>query len=329
MVEAVPMAEVWRGDFLESVHAGHAVIADASGGIVRSWGESELTILPRSATKPIQALPLVESGVALSDERVALACASHQGAALHVRHVAAWLDDLGLGPDDLLCGPETPRDPEEARRLAQSGERPSPVHDNCSGKHTGFLMLGQRLGGGPAYCAPDHPVQQAVLAALEDATGVASPGHATDGCSAPNFATTLRGLATAMARFAAAPGRSGARDRSMARIVAAMRAHPDLVAGEGRACTEFMRAMDGTVLKTGAEGVFVAILPAPRLGVALKIADGATRASEAAIAAILVLMGALDPGHPAARRRLRAPILTRRGAPAAEVRPAPELTAGA
>jgi L-asparaginase II len=108
----------------------------------------------------------------------------------------------------------------------------------------------------------------------------------------------------------------------MARIVAAMGAHPDLVAGEGRACTELMRAMDGTVLKTGAEGVFVAILPDRRLGIALKIVDGATRASEAAIAAILVLTGALDPDHPTARRRLSAPILTRRGAPAAEVRPA-------
>jgi L-asparaginase II len=165
-------------------------------------------------------------------------------------------------------------------------------------------------------------VQRAVLAAYEDVTGVASPGHAIDGCSAPNLATTLRGLATAMARYASAHDRSGARDRAMARLVEAMALHPDLVAGEGRACTELMRACPGVAIKTGAEGVFVAILPQQRLGVALKIADGATRGSEAAIAAILALMGVLDPAHPAALRRMRAPILTRRGERAGEVRAA-------
>jgi L-asparaginase II len=204
----------------------------------------------------------------------------------------------------------------------REGRVPEQVHNNSSGKHAGFQMLEQRIGGGPEYVEPDHPVQRAVLHAYEDVTGVESPGHGIDGCSAPNFATTLLGLATAMARCASAHDRAGARDRAMARLVAAMRLHPELVAGEGRACTELMRAMDGVALKTGAEGVFTAILPDRRLGVALKIADGATRASEAAMTAILVLLGALDPAHPAALKRTHAPVLTRFGVPVGEVRAA-------
>ena len=327
MLEPVPMAEVWRGDFLECVHLGHAVVADASGGIVHAWGEPELVVLPRSAIKMIQALPLAESGAELSSERLALACASHQGAPMHTSRVGAWLADLGLAESDLRCGPEVPRDPDDAAALIRAGRGPGQVHNNCSGKHTGFLMLSQRLGGGPEYVDPAHPVQRAVLAAYEEVTGVASPGHVVDGCSAPNLATTLRGLATAMARYASAADRSGVRDRAMSRLVEAMVAHPDLIAGDGRACTEIMRAAPGIAVKTGAEGVFAAILPQQRLGVALKIADGASRGSEAAIAAILVLLGALDPAHPAALRRMRAPILTRRGAPAGEVRSADTLAA--
>lgn len=320
MVEPVPMAEVWRGDFRECVHLGHAVIADASGGLVRSWGEPELVLLPRSSIKMIQALPLAESGAQLSSERLALACASHQGAPMHTDRVRAWLSDLGLAETDLRCGPEIPRDAQDAAGLIREGQGPGQVHNNCSGKHTGFLMLNRILGGGPEYVDPDHPVQGAVLAAFEDVTGQDSPGHATDGCSAPNLATTLRGLATAMARYASAHDRNGVRDRAMTRLVEAMVAHPDLVAGEGRACTELMRACPGIAIKTGAEGVFTAILPQQRLGVALKIADGAARGSEAAMAAILVLLGVLDPAHPAALARMHAPVLTRRGAPVGEVR---------
>jgi L-asparaginase II len=283
-------------------------------------GEPELVVLPRSSIKMIQALPLVESGAELSTEQLALACASHQGAPMHTDRVTRWLSDMGLAESDLRCGAQAPAEDADYDRLILAGEKPGQVHNNCSGKHAGFLMLNQRLGGDPEYVDPAHPVQQAVLAAYQDVTGFPSLGYAIDGCSAPNFATTLRGLATAMARNASAGDRGGVRDRAMTRLVDAMIARPDLVAGQGRACTELMRAMDGVVLKTGAEGVFTAILPAQRLGVALKIADGATRGAEAAIAAMLVLLKVLDPAHPAALKRMRAPILTRRGAQAGEVR---------
>ncbi|TDL78478.1 asparaginase [Palleronia sediminis] len=307
------MIRATRGDLVESTHRGHAVVMDA-GGIAMAWGDPDAVIYPRSSCKMLQALPLIEAGVDLPSERMALACASHQGAALHVEGVRHWLADMGLGEDDLMCGPEPSRDTDLRHAMIRAHEAPGQVHNNCSGKHAGFLALTRHLGAGPAYVDPDHPVQKAVRAAFEEVTGEDSPGFGFDGCSAPNFATTTTGLARAMQRFASAGQGGGGRDGAMAALRDAMIAHPMLVAGEGRACTELMAACTTpAAIKTGAEGVFVAILPERGMGVALKIADGATRASEAAIAAILVHLGALDPEHPAARRRLGVPIVNRAG----------------
>ncbi len=308
MTQPVPMAEIWRGPFLESLHLGHAVICDDTGQIVEAWGDPEAVVLPRSSSKMIQALPLVRSGAAdaagLTTRHLAVACASHQGAPIHTDLVGTWLSDMGLGDDDFCCGPQEPRDIAERDRLIKSGEPVCRIHNNCSGKHAGFLMLTRHLKAGPNYVDPSHPVQVACKEAFEDVTDLTTPGFGIDGCSAPNFATTIHGMARAMARFAAA--RDGSAER---RLVEAMCTHPELVAGEGRACTELMRAMDGKVaLKTGAEGYFIAILPERKLGIALKAADGATRAAECAIAALLVKLGALDADHPATRERLNAPI---------------------
>ena len=295
---ADPMVEFWRGERVESRHAGHAAICDATGTMVAAWGDPEAVIYPRSSCKMLQALPLVESGAAagVGDDLLALACASHNGAGIHTRPVARWLADIGCGEGDLLCGAHMPKDAVAAEALIRARRAPGPIHNNCSGKHAGFLTLTRHLRAGPDYIDVDHPVQRAVRAAFEELTGAESPGWGIDGCSAPNFVTTVAGLARAMARFAAADPEGGARDRAMARLTRAMTRHPDLVAGEGRACTGLMRAMGGRVaVKTGAEGVFVAILPELRLGVALKIADGAGRAAEVAIAALLARLGVLDP----------------------------------
>ncbi|MFO1141973.1 MAG: asparaginase [Amaricoccus sp.] len=331
MADAVPMVEVWRGNVAESHHRGHAVVCDASGVVVAAWGDPDAVILPRSSCKMLQALPLVESGAAdgLDTERLALACASHQGAAMHVTRVERWLTEMGLGESDLRCGPQVPDDRTERERLRANDEAPCQLHNNCSGKHAGFLMLNRRLGGGAEYVEPEHPVQRAVRAAFEEMTGAESPGWGIDGCSAPNFATTVHGLARAMARMADPRGLGPARETAAGRLVAAMLAHPLLVAGEGRACSELMEAMGGKVaVKTGAEAVFTAILPERGLGVALKIEDGTTRGSESAIATILVRLGVLDPAHPAARRRLDPTILSRRGAVTGALRPDPSFFAG-
>ena len=308
---ALPMVELWRGGLLESAHSGHAVICDAAGEVIEAWGDPAAMIFPRSSCKMIQALPLIESGAAdaagLTAAQLALSCASHQGAALHTGMVTRWLADLGLGESDLRCGSHWPYDVPEHDRLVLAHEKPCQIHNNCSGKHAGFLTLTQHLRAGPDYVDPDHPIQRAIRAATEEVTEETSPGYGIDGCSAPNFATTLQGLARAMGRFAGASDAGDARQRAMHRLTRAMAAHPDLVAGEGRACTELMRAMGGRVaIKTGAEAVFVAILPDQQRGIAVKIADGNSRASEAVIAALLVRLGALDAAHPATRKRLNA-----------------------
>ncbi len=326
MQGAVPLVEIWRGDMIESLHLGHVAICDDTGAVVEAWGDPAQVIYPRSACKMIQALPLLESGAAdaagLSAEQLALSCASHNGAAIHTDRVARWLADLGLDEDDLRCGPQMPEDPEAREHYICSHTAPGQVCNNCSGKHAGFLTLNRHLGGGQDYVEPDHPVQRAVRAAFEDVTGEDSPRYAIDGCSAPNFATSVRGLARAMAHFAVAD-EGTTRGKAMVRLRAAMTAHPDLVAGEGRSCTRLTRAMAGrAAIKTGAEGVFVAMIPERRMGVALKIADGATRASECAIAAILVRLGVLDADDLAAKAYLDAPILNRRGIETGSVRAA-------
>jgi len=300
---SIPMVELWRGGRLESLHRGHAVVCDASGAIRESWGDPSAIIFPRSSCKMIQALPLLDSGAAdaagLSERQLALACASHQGAKIHTDMVERWLADLGLGEPDLRCGSHMPSDPEANKALTCSDTKPCQIHNNCSGKHAGFLTLNRHLRAGTEYVDPDHPVQKAVRAAFEDVTGEASPGYGIDGCSAPNFATSVHGLARAMAAFAAAREGGDRRQNSMARLRDAMARHPEMVAGEGRACTILMRAMGNRVaIKTGAEAVFVAMLPDQGLGIALKIEDGATRASEAAITHLLRRFGALDASAP-------------------------------
>ena len=328
MTDAVPLTEIWRGPLAESRHAGHAVICAAGGDIVEAWGDARARVLPRSSAKMLQALPLVESGAAdargLGTEQLALACASHNAAAIHTSRVNAWIGDLGLTDDAFRCGRQEPADIAARNALVRAHQAPAQVHNNCSGKHAGFLTLSAHLGAGPDYVEVDHPVQQAVRATFEEVTGEPSPGYGIDGCSAPNFATTMHGMARAMAAFAAARPGGDARQAAMARLREAMMAHPDLVAGEGRACTELMRAVTEPVaLKTGAEGFFVAILPTRGMGIALKVADGATRAAECTIAALLVRLGVLEEEHPATRRFLNAPVRNWRGIETGRIVPAP------
>ena len=325
MSNPVVMAEIWRGPFLESAHSGHAVVCDEAGEIVMAWGDPDLAVLPRSSAKMIQALPLIESGAAahyaLSTRHLAIACASHNGAEIHSELVTAWLGQLGKTDGDLRCGAHMPKDSAASDALTKEGQSPCQYHNNCSGKHAGFLTLNAHLGAGPDYIEPAHPVQLAVREAFERFTGAPVLGHGIDGCSAPNFATSLRGMAHAMARFAAADPES-----APGRLVSAMTQFPELVAGETRACTRLMRAMNGKVaVKTGAEAFYVAIIPEKKLGVALKIVDGATRASECAIAAILSKLGVLDPRHPDAQRYINGTIKNWRGVETGFIRAAPAL----
>ncbi|NVO26147.1 asparaginase [Donghicola sp. C2-DW-16] len=330
MNNPVPLAELWRGDILESTHFGHAVICDGAGQIVQAWGDPDAIIYPRSSAKMIQALPLIESGAAdavgLGTEQLALACASHQGEHQHTDRVAAWLDAIGMGESDLRCGVQVPNDPAVRQELRETNACACQLHNNCSGKHTGFLTLNRHLGGHSEYVEADHPVQLACRDAFEGVTGMESPGYGIDGCSAPNFATSVHGLARAMGSFASAHTRSDTRSRAQARLTDAMIAHPNLIAGTGRACTELMGAMKGrAAIKTGAEAVFVAILPEQQLGIALKVIDGGTRGSECAIAALLVKLGLLEADHPAVLNRMNKVQKNWRGLETGILRPAADL----
>ncbi len=327
MTDPHPLADLWRGGLLESSHRGHVVICDAKG-VAEAWGNPDAVIFPRSSCKMIQALPLIETGAAdavgLTDAQLAFACASHQGEARHVKMAGDWLAGIGLGEPDLRCGSHEPYDRDERNRLIKSDESPCQLHNNCSGKHCGFLTVTRHLKAGPEYVEVDHPLQRAIRDATEEVTGETVAGYGIDGCSAPNFAVTLTGLARAMARFATARDNGDARERAMHRLARAMASYPENVAGEGRACTELMRAMGGKVaLKTGAEAVFVAILPEQGLGIALKVVDGGTRAAEAAIAALLVRAGVLDADHPATRKRLNTVQTNWRGLETGTFRAAP------
>ena len=325
MIQPVSMAEIWRGPFLESVHTGHAVVCDETGEIVQAWGDPNKIVLSRSSSKMIQALPLIESGAAdrfgLTHQQLALACSSHAGMPIHVTMVKNWLSALELDDNALRCGAHYPYHRGSEVEMIANGEKPCQWHNNCSGKHSGFLTLTKHLGAGPEYVDPAHPVQKAVSDAHARLTDETPPGFGIDGCSAPNFASTLHGMARAMARFAAAPEGSAEE-----RLHRAMRAHPEYVAGDGKACTDLMRAANGKIaIKTGAEGFFNAILPDRKLGISLKISDGTTRASECAMAAILVKLGALEPDHPAVSNVMNAPIRNRRKIQTGWIRPAPPL----
>ncbi len=322
MKDAVKLVELRRNGIPESAHRGHVVICDTRG-VIAEWGNGAEVIFPRSSCKMLQALPLVESGAAkaagLEAPHLALSCASHQGGHIHTDLARQWLSGLGLGEADLRCGPQLPADFEARALLREKPESPCQFHNNCSGKHSGFLTLNRHIGGGAEYIELEHPVQKAVKAAFEEMTGADSPGWGIDGCSAPNFTCQLGHLAQAMAKMAAPEGLGRVRAEAAKRLVNAMMAHPLLVAGKGRACSALMAAAGGkAAVKTGAEGVFVGILPERGIGIALKIEDGHHRASESVMAALLVRLGVVEATDPRVAQYLHRPDINRRGIKAAE-----------
>ena len=325
------LIEVTRGALVESIHRGAVAVAHANGKLRLSIGDIAQPVYPRSALKPVQAIPLAESGAAdafkLGDEEIALACASHSGEPMHTDRVSVWLKRIGCTADDLACGTHPVRYEPVAEAMIRAGQKPTRIHNNCSGKHTGFLTVAKHLGAPvKGYEKVEHPVQRAVVEALKDLAGMEGElPWGVDGCCAPNFALPLSNLARAMARIADPQGLSPKRAAAAKRILHAMMAHPELVAGTGRVCTALMHEGNGKLaVKTGAEGVYVAILPEMGLGIALKIDDGAGRAAEAAIAQMLLNLGALPAGGEASGLA-RTPVNNTRGERVGERRPAEAL----
>lgn len=314
------VVEVTRGPLVESRHAGILAVSDSAGRLVVSAGDVGRAVFPRSSAKLIQALPLVETGAAdalgLTVEELAIAGASHNGEDAHVATALSMLRKAGLDGSALECGCQWPERGADVARLNRAGETPTALHNNCSGKHAGFLCLACQLGVAPAgYVEADHPVQRevtAVLSALTD-TALDESVMGIDGCSIPTYAIRLDRLARAFARLGTGIGLGAARAEAAARLRKAAAAAPFMVAGTGRFCTEVMtRFGERAYVKTGAEGVFCAIFPETGLGVALKVDDGGTSASEALMAAVLERFVARDDEERAFLSRWSRKTLTNR-----------------
>ena len=322
------LVEVTRGDFVESIHRGAVAVVDCDGRIRAAVGDVEALVYPRSSLKPVQALPLIESGAAehfgLTDEHIALACASHSGEPMHTERVAAWLERIGLSESDLACGPHPPRYDPVWRAMLARGETPTPIHNNCSGKHAGFLTVARHWDVATrGYERVDHPVQQAVATALRALSGTDELAWGIDGCAAPNFVLPLVRFGQALGRLSMPDTLDPTRAPAARRIVSSMIAHPELMSGTDRACARIIRACAGkAAVKTGAEGVYAGIVPPLGLGIVIKIDDGAGRAAEVAIASVLHSLGVLVDSA----GLLAAPISNTRGDRVGERRPAAPLS---
>jgi L-asparaginase II len=329
------LVEVSRGPLTESRHRGAVCVTDADGATVFSCGDVAAPVYPRSAVKPIQALPLVESGAAdrygLGDQELALACASHGGEPSHVEVAARMLARAGLDGSALECGTHWPSHQTSTQALARSGAAPSALHNNCSGKHSGFLCVACAAGvDHHGYVAAGHPVQREVRAALEDLSGItlSEDRCGIDGCAVPSWAVPLSALAYAFARYGTGRGLAPARAKAAARLRAAIAAQPYYVAGTGRFCSEIMTRFGARVLvKTGAEGVFCGALPEHGLGIAIKCDDGGTRATEVTMAAMIARFLLLADDERVVLDRFTRPILRNwNGTEVGGLRPSAELS---
>ena len=315
------LVEVTRGGATESRHRGAFVVMDADGAVVLSQGDVSLPVFPRSAVKALQALPLVEGGFAdkfgLTPAEIALCCSSHSGEEHHTAASASMLAKAGRDVSCLECGSHWPGYDKAARALALSGAAPTALHNNCSGKHAGFICLSCGLDEDPkGYVTAAHRVQREVRSALAEMTGARHDVElaGTDGCSIPTYAIALSAMALGFARFGAGGGRGAGmgpeRVKAASRIRASVAANPAMVAGTGRFDTVLMEALGARAFtKTGAEAVFCGALPELGLGIALKIDDGATRASQALMATLIGRLLTLEGHQHDTVSRLAAPHL--------------------
>ncbi len=300
------LVRAWRGDWVESQHRGVWALTDSSGRLIDSAGDAEAKIFARSSLKSLQALPLIESGAAehfgLSDAEIALALSSHNAESCHTRVVVGLLSRLGLSAEALKCGPQPPSDSRARAELERLGEKPTGLHNNCSGKHAGFLCLARHLGVDPArYLDPAERVQRAVREAVESMTGV-MPGElsvAVDGCSAPTFRMPLIRLATAIARVSNPERLAPARRTACERMLEAAGQHPELIGGNHRRlCTDLSRVTKGRLFpKIGGQAVYVVGARGMDRALAIKIDDGETRGLHPLVVALCERFGFLTEGE--------------------------------
>ncbi len=328
MLHGVPLVAVTRGDRIESVHAVAACAARDHGELLLALGDIDEPVYLRSAAKPFIAAAAVRAGAAqrfaFDDRDLAIMSASHNGEPEHVAAVEALLAKIGASVDDLQCGTHAPAYEPAAAALAQRGQRPSALHNNCSGKHAGILALCRMLEAPFAgYLAATHPAQRAILALCERVSDEHFDPRrlGIDGCGIPAYATSLRHAARSYARFASLRDLAADDAAALARVRAAMIAEPFFVAGTGRFDTELIHAGNGRIAcKAGAEGMHASALLDTGAGLVLKVVDGARRAAAPAAVALLERLGALDARQVRAlAAHARAPVKNAAGATVGEV----------
>ena len=328
------LVEVTRGAVMESAHRGAISVFDADGKPVWEIGDTNCPVFPRSAVKAIQALPLVESGAAdaygFGDRELALACSSHSGEPAHVELAAAMLAKAGLDKTALECGTHWPLGNDATIELARADGVPNALHNNCSGKHSGFLCTCVHAGiAHKGYVKAGHALQEMVRDAMQSVTGAAHDvDHCgTDGCSIPTYAVPLKSFASGFARMATGHGFAPKRAKAAKRLLSACMAEPFLVAGTGRADVALMQAAPGRIfVKTGAEGVYCAAVPELGFGIALKCDDGAGRGAEVMVAAVLAKLLRADQALAAKLLELARPAIeSRMGARVGTLQPTAAL----
>jgi len=326
-----PLVHVTRGELIECIHYGDIAVCDYEGRLVGAVGDPGRTIYWRSAAKPIQALAVVQSGAAdkfeFTAKELSICCASHCGSADHVATVRGILAKIGLDESVLQCGTHWPGDTDERNRLIRAGQQPLPVHNNCSGKHSGKLATTVTLGADPAeYLQIESPVQQAILGNMSALSGVPREEIiiSVDGCTAPIHGMPLQAMATAYARLSRPEGMPEEIQQAAPRIIAAMAAQPVMVSGKGSFNTELLAAYQGRVVaKGGAEGLFVLGLTDIGIGVAVRTTDGSSRGQSSVVLRVLEQLGMVDDTVRAALARHFSPAVTNcRNEPIGEIRSA-------
>lgn len=301
MIDSPVIAHVTRGTTIESRHRGSFAVRDANGKILASAGDIATPVFPRSSIKAFQCLPLIESGAAerygLTDEEIALCCASHNGEPAHLRVAASILAKAGNAESHYECGAHWPHEREDVADLTRMHQEPRAIHNSCSGKHAGMLAFARHLGlATDNYVSQTHPVQQAVAATLARYCDIdiQNAPVGIDGCAVPTWAMPLPNLALGFARLA------NPADRAGQWIIRAARNHPDMIEGSKGFDTAVMRAVPRLFIKYGAEAVCCGAIPHAGLGFAMKVDDGGRRAAQVAIAAMLASLPVWMPEEKAA-----------------------------
>lgn len=329
---------VKRGNHIESKHAGSIAVVDSAGNLLYGLGDISRMTFTRSALKPVQAIPVIQSGAAdrflMNDKEIAICCGSHNGEEQHTHVVDSMLFRIGLREENLQCGAHPPYSQERYVEMVKKSIEPSPIHNNCSGKHTGMLALAMHLESDIAsYHRMEHPVQRKVLETLCELADLSEDQviAGIDGCGVPNFGVPLHKLALVFAKLAnPAAVQPYSLKQAIRRITQAMNHYPEMVSGTNEFCTEMMRTVKGKVIaKGGAEGVYCLGLLEKGIGIAIKVEDGNWRSAYPAAIEVLRQLGELTPQEEEELRAFQKPVINnRRGEVVGSVEPVFRLKEG-